>query len=356
MHFALPPKKTWQPPLYARTGVRLPANSRRRQQLQLGGYAVLALLTLYLLWSCIAPSRSWTPDGEIELNPKIVIVTMFDDRGTSREYRNMIRKNREHYAGLHGYSLFHTNVSTYLDVLETEPSHPSPPTSWAMVPALRHALKLHPDATYLWYLSDQAFITEPSYSLSEHIFSNLSALMQKDVPVVPPDSVIHTFSHLKPAHANLILTQDMDNLANTNLILRNTKRTSSNTDNWAHFFLDAWFDPLYRQYSFQKAENHALEHLVQWHPTILAKLVLIPQRQLNSYNFRYKPVVENDVPREHDAMWRDGDFVINLKGCDDDEKNMANGIFDRNNGRVCEAELRQFYQRWERKLLANKEK
>ncbi|RMZ90423.1 hypothetical protein DV736_g2359, partial [Chaetothyriales sp. CBS 134916] len=279
---------------------------------------------------------------------------MYNDRTTSKEYRNMIKQNREHYAATHGYSVFSTNVSTYLDILQDTPAYSTPPTSWSMVPALRHALKVYPDATYFWYLSDQALITEPSLSLSDHIFSNLSALMQKDIPVVPPDSVIHTFSHLKPSNVDLILTQDMDNLAHTNLILRNTKRTPTNSDNWAHYFLDAWFDPLYRMYAFQKAENHALEHIVQWHPTILAKLVLIPQRQLNSYKFAYKSVVENDVPRHHDSMWQDGDFVINLKGCDDDENNRANGIRDRNNGRVCEAELRQYYQRWEKKVRALK--
>lgn len=36
-------------------------------------------------------------------------------------------------------------------------------------------------------------------------------------------------------------------------------------------------------YNFQKAEAHALEHIVQWHGTILAKLALVPQRVLNSY-------------------------------------------------------------------------
>ena len=55
------------------------------------------------------------------------------------------------------------------------------------------------------------------------------------------------------------------------------------TGEWAKFFLDAWFDPLYRSYNFQKAEEHALEHIVQWHGTILAKLALVQQRLLNSY-------------------------------------------------------------------------
>lgn len=96
-----------------------------------------------------------------------------------------------------------------------------------------------------------------------------------DKPVVPPDSVIKTFSHLTGERVDFILTQDREGLAGGSLLIR--------TGEWAKFFLDAWFDPLYRSYNFQKAENHALEHIVQWHGTVLAKLALVPQRLLNSY-------------------------------------------------------------------------
>jgi hypothetical protein len=92
---------------------------------------------------------------------------------------------------------------------------------------------------------------------------------------VPPDSVIKTFAHLKGERVDFVLSQDRDGLAGGSLLIRNT--------DWAKFFLDAWFDPLYRSYNFQKAEGHALEHIVQWHGTVLAKLALVPQRILNSY-------------------------------------------------------------------------
>lgn len=96
-----------------------------------------------------------------------------------------------------------------------------------------------------------------------------------DKPVVPPDSVIKTFSHLRGERVDFILSQDHEGLAGGALLIK--------TGEWAKFFLDAWFDPLYRSYNFQKAEGHALEHIVQWHGTILAKLALVPQRVLNAY-------------------------------------------------------------------------
>lgn len=92
----------------------------------------------------------------------------------------------------------------------------------------------------------------PSLSLEEHVLASarIESLMQKDVPVVPPDSVIHTFSHVKGDKVDLILTQDAESLSHGSFILRRGE--------WAKFFLDTWFNPLYRAYNFQKAEGHAL--------------------------------------------------------------------------------------------------
>lgn len=167
--------------------------------------------------------------------------------------------------------------------------------------------------------------------------------MHKDIPVVPPDSVIHTFSHLTPSSANLIITQDVDNLVHTSFLLRNTlnipKPTNQPHDDWTQYFLDAWLDPLYRAYAFQKAENHALEHIVQWHPTILAKLVVVDQRRLSSYNFQYpKGAVDpkTGVAAVQDSMWQEGDLIVNLKGCDESDQ------------RDCEKEMRGYFERWEK--------
>ena len=238
---------------------------------------------------------------------------------------------------LTGYKSFYTDISTYAHL--TQPS----PTSWSLIPALRHALTRNPDIDYIWSLSPHALITNPSLSLYDHVFSNLTSLMLKDIPVVPPDSVIHTFSHLKPSQVYLILTQDTDNVAHTSFILRNTEAipvvTGHSKDSWSQYFLDAWFDPLYRAYAFQKAENHALEHIIQWHPTILAKLAIVDQRLLNSYNHITKQPEEElntNVPHQlQDGKWQPGDLVINLAGCLESKE------------RDCEKQMKDYYTQWE---------
>ena len=169
----------------------------------------------------------------------------------------------------------------------------------------------------------------------------LESMMMRDKPVVPPDSVIRTFSHLRGDKIDLILTQDGEGLCQGSFILRRGE--------WAKFFLDTWFDPLYRSYNFQKAEGHALvshthpyvnqikdslltvrlqEHVVQWHPTILTKLALIPQKILNAYGM--------DIPSRggKEAMYSQGDFIVRLVGCELDV------------ARNCEREFEKYYSEW----------
>ena len=78
----------------------------------------------------------------------------------------------------------------------------------------------------------------------------LEELMIRDHPIVPPDSVIKTFPHLKGSDIDFVLTQDKEGLAQGSFIIRKGE--------WSKFFLDTWFDPLYRSYNFQKADTHAL--------------------------------------------------------------------------------------------------
>jgi mannan polymerase II complex MNN11 subunit len=97
----------------------------------------------------------------------------------------------------------------------------------------------------------------PELSVEEHIMSTkrLEHLMIRDQPIVPPDSVIKTFPHLKGQNIDLVLTQDKDGLAQGSLIIRRGE--------WSKFFLDTWFDPLYRSYNFQKADTHALVSMLR---------------------------------------------------------------------------------------------
>lgn len=268
------PKKSSTPHVYTTTRTSTYQTRRQLKRYAPPGLALLGLLWLLThLFRTTAPS-TYVPPG----TPPVVIVTTLDPK-LSSSHQDAIKENRRAYAQRHGYTTFFANTTDY-DLMDKTPQ------SWSTIPALRHAMTLYPHTTWLWYLSSESLIMSVHHSLHSQVLnpSTLEHLVIKDQPVVPPDSVIRTFSHLTPDAISLIISQDAEGLASGSVLIR--------TGDWAKFFLDAWFDPLYRSYNFQKAEGHALEHIVQWHGTILAKLALVPQRVMNSYTKEAKEVRE----------------------------------------------------------------
>lgn len=218
----------------------------------------------------------------------------------SNEYIDKVVKNRQEYANAHGYGLFIKSTTDY-------PPGGSAGSGWSRIPAIRHAMSTYKHSEYFWYLDQDALIMDPTPSLEEHILAPLNSLMRRDVPIVPPQSVIKTYKHVPAERIQFILTQDKLGLTPGSMILKSGP--------WANYFLDAWYDPMFRFYNFARAETHALEHIVQWHPTILTKLALIPQKTFNSYS----PLSENA-----ENIYSDGDFIIRFPDCYKSEKNCEN--------------------------------
>ncbi|KAK4122940.1 glycosyltransferase family 34 protein [Parathielavia appendiculata] len=289
MHFALPPRKTSQPPPYIPRASRLPGLRRTRFKLiALVGLALLALI--YVITrsnnSQHAAPNTHAPRG----NPPVVLVTVLDAAKYSKAYLETVRENRINYAEKHGYQTLFAKIGDY--------SLNGSPGSWTTVVAARDALTKYPDCRYVWYLDASGFVMNPALKVEEHVMqpARLDELMKKDMPVVPPDSIIKTFSHLKGQDVELVLTQDKEGLSAGSFILRNGE--------WARFFLETWFAPIYRSYNFQKAEVHALEHIVQWHPTILSRMAIVDQRLINAYN--------KGVRGEE---YKDGDLIVRFPDC-----------------------------------------
>ncbi|KAJ0124944.1 hypothetical protein J7T55_006287 [Diaporthe amygdali] len=249
----------------------------RRYRSQAFAGAALFLIGLIWLLTRSGSSQHGGRSGSIGManhvpsgKPPTVIVTVVDEKRFGERYTDLVKENRRLYAEKHGYETFFPKVGEY--------DLKGAPASWTKVVAMRHALTKFPDATYFWYVDIDTFIMNPALAIERDIMSaaKLEAMMIVDKPVVPPDSIIHTFSHLKAEDVDFVVTQDKDGLATNSWLIRNSE--------WSRFFLETWFDPTYRSYNFQKAETHALEHIVQWHPTILSNLALVPQRVINSYD------------------------------------------------------------------------
>ena len=59
-----------------------------------------------------------------------------------------------------------------------------------------------------------------------------------------------------------------------------------------------------RSYGFEGENSHAIEHLIQVHPTILEGLAIMPKRTLLSFG----------VAAGEDEQFHEGDFVVHLDG------------------------------------------
>ena len=103
---------------------------------------------------------------------------------------------------------------------------------------------------YFWYLDSDALIMDVSLSLEDHIFAPLETLMRRNVPIVPPSPVIKTYRHVPAERIQFVVSQDETGLQHGSLLLRR--------GSWANYFLDAWYDPMFRFYNFPKGERHAL--------------------------------------------------------------------------------------------------
>ncbi|EAU35796.1 conserved hypothetical protein [Aspergillus terreus NIH2624] len=241
MQFALPPRRNLHAPYSGAPRFTF----QRKRHLKAAAILGLSLLAVFFLLSQLFYSSTGTTAVPVG-TPSVVIVTVLDRALWSDDYIQKIIKNREDYAKRHGYTNFFANWSDY------EPSLEGAPRSWGVVPAVRHAMASHPYSKYFFHLDAHALIMNPNKPLESHLLakSQLESLMLREVSVVPPDSIIKTFAHLKPEDIDLIISTDKEDLASGSFVLKQGE--------FARFFLDIWFDPLYRQYNFAKAEIHAL--------------------------------------------------------------------------------------------------
>lgn len=96
MHFAMPPRKTSQPPPYARASRSSPIRRKQLQFVALTGCTLLLLI--YLAIRLFGSSVERAPPG----TPEVVVVTLLDEATMSDEYRARIMENRKHYADKNG--------------------------------------------------------------------------------------------------------------------------------------------------------------------------------------------------------------------------------------------------------------
>lgn len=100
MQFAVPPKKSFAAPPYARSS---PISYQRRKQLKAVAILSVALIAVFFLLSQLFYASTGTAAAPIGTTD-VVIVTVLDRASYSDTYLQKIIKNREDYAERHGKS------------------------------------------------------------------------------------------------------------------------------------------------------------------------------------------------------------------------------------------------------------
>ena len=226
-------------------------------------------------------------------------------------YAAKVKADREAYCAQHGCQVVFKDADDYV------PSAAAGSLSdvWAKLPVLREVLEEYKGrAEWIWLLDSDAIIMDHSTDVVTAFLTErrLDSLMQRDAPIVPPDSIIRTPREATPSEVSFVISHDHAGISTRSFVLRN--------DDYSRFLLEFWNSPLYRAYNFDRQEQSALEHVLQWHYTILARTALLPKKSLASYG----EVAPQDVHYE------DGDFVVALHDC--------HAL-----GRSCEREFDRYY-------------
>ncbi|EPS44983.1 hypothetical protein H072_1030 [Dactylellina haptotyla CBS 200.50] len=342
---------------------------RRRRTVYLFLFAILCGL-VYLYRRQDEPtslSRSLMPKSGGKAAPPVVIVVALDKSSMSAAYSKRILENRKRYADKWGYEIFARDLGEYEAGNEYNFKDGLGKTrhylkSFNKLPMIRQAMSMYPYTKTFWFLSSDSLIINMDLSLHSHILSKerLNSLMLRDHPVIPPESIIKTFKRTEADDVQFIITQDGHSVKSDSFFIRRKKDEygwekgkggKKGGSVYGYYLLDVWFDPLYRFYHFGDGETSALEHMIQWHPTILAKLAIIPQRIMMSY-----PIAaggngaankkkdgkdkspDDDVKAKYaGAAYEPGDFVVHFEKC---------GVVEKDKG--CMKEFERYWKMTEK--------
>lgn len=236
--------------------------------------------------------------------PRTVIVIGLDGTDAARadsELSLSIVQNRLNYAKKHGFGIYARFYQDFLNPLSGHGIAPENYENWAKFEIIRAAMQAFPDADRIWWLDSNALIANDKFNVETDLCdpAKLEKVMLRDVPVIPPSGIIHSYKRVPARDIQLLLTQDDAGLTSASMIISN--------DQYGQVITDYWRDPLqYKYEDFRKQqpgnpENAALTHMAQWHPTVLSKAAIIPARILAARAF------DGEVLK--DVQYSPGDFV-----------------------------------------------
>lgn len=237
-------------------------------------------------------------------DPRVVLVVGLHARD-SKELLELVIANRKAYAEKHGYGLY----VRYLDDFDS--TNAEDITKAAL---MRDAMAAFPSAQWMWYLEQDAIITNLDHDLYGSLLdpAALGPQMIRGAAVVPPESEVHTYKRVPATNIEFICAQNDRGMSASSFFVKNNPL-------YGQILMEFWSDPLQSQYSGFKAVKGAvisgqsdasLTHLVQWHPLLFSRMAVVPAKALGSW------IDDGSIIKNQN--YASGDFVAILHSTNED--------------------------------------
>lgn len=229
-------------------------------------------------------------------SPEVVIVTGLDLYKNKPDFITKIIHNRVDYSTSHkGYGVYIRYSQEFLPNLKEFNND----LKWGKLFIIREAMMAFPNAKYFWYLDESSIILQKNIDLRKHVLKteSLEPIILRDQPISLNNGVIKTYKRNKAEDIEFIISQDSEKLNTDSFIIKNSPTSKG--------LIEFWMNSLFRRYiNFNNDDTKALSHILQWHPILLSKTAIVPNRSILSLHYD-----------KHD--YQHGDFVVNIKGCEE---------------------------------------
>lgn len=257
-------------------------------------------------------------------SPRVVIVTALDYEKYPLQTLVNLVQNRVDYAINYNYGVYVRWTQEFVpEMNDFEFPNNKEKAKWVRLFAMRAAMFAFPHAEWFWYLDQDSLIMNKDVDIANYLLapSSIEAAMMRDKPLIPPTGIIKTYEKIEPENVKLIFTQSKQKIETGSFLMKN--------DPVSRGILDTWQDKLYLQYSnFPFGPDSAITHILQWHPYILSKTILVPARMISSM---HNPLVSEDQRETDPLNYYPGDLVAQWIECNSEEScdNILNSYWEK---------------------------
>lgn len=249
-------------------------------------------------------------------SPEVVVVTAIDYNKYSADSISEIIQNRLAYGKEKDYGVYVRWNQEFMPYFKTfDELSSNERLKWMRIFCMRAAMFAFPDAKWFWYLDQNALIMDKKIDLIDYLLrpEALDSTILREQPIVLLDLRIKTSRKAKAESLALLLTQSDSKIESYSFLVKNGFLGKA--------LLESWSSPLYLSYgSFSYGPDSVITHVLQWHPFILSKTGLIPQRTIASRHNDVDISVDEEGLGGDSIHYAKSDLVVQWSDCKNEDE------------------------------------